>query len=279
MSKNTKINGKPKLNKHPIHRLITVEEFLKRVKKDPNSIYEDFDVKYAIEKLSNAYLPDNSEWKNKAKQILQKAGLKAYIPKDSKSKLKKYKHNPTRLIQEVDTLSCILNESLPKRGRKPEEIEKAIRELDKEGRLTDEDLENPEWDWRTSRNMAIGYIAIVNNLKFKTVFNFYYNCKKSVKESIKRIKENPNSLDVNPKSFLHNYNQAYNDYLIKEHKTHEYHEIAKRLQEALLPAHKALADVSKGIEEAFKPLRETLSKIDFPNIQYLNFKPTKNPKN
>src|SRR3989304_9738610 len=69
-----------------IHYLIKVGEFLKQVKKDPMSIYYDYDVRYAIERLQEICRNGNKKDVNLAKKILIKAGLPAFIPKQSQKR-------------------------------------------------------------------------------------------------------------------------------------------------------------------------------------------------
>ncbi|MDA2920334.1 hypothetical protein MYX76_12725 [Desulfobacterota bacterium AH_259_B03_O07] len=258
--------------KEPIHRLITVGEFLQRVKSDPNSTHEDFNVRYAVEKLSDACLFDNDKsggkalltfvsykrklklvsgktFKNNPEKILEKAGLKAYILKHPRRTLDKYRHNPERLLLEVDTLTNELRESLPKRGRKHTEIIRVLNEKSKQrfnrGLSKKAVRKIPEQDAHpvnTCRNFALRIVADMNYVSFKTLYNLYWELKKSVKEPI------------SDKSFLHSDNQAYNNYLRREHFRHEFNEVFERLVE--LDVSKRLAEAVEEIIKPFQILKE-----------------------
>ena len=247
---------KSDLFKEPIHRLITVEEFLRRVKEDPGSVWTDFDVRYAIEKLSDACLFDNEIYRGKALltfvsykgklklvsgnkaliktfknnpgKILEKVGLKAFILKNPKRTLDKYRHNPKRLVLEVDTLTDELRESLPRRGRKLAEIirtmdEKSEQHFNKKlSKGAKEEILKPNAShYNTCRNFALRIVADMNHVAFRTLYNLYWNCKRSVKES------------APDRSFLRGYDQSYNDYLRREHFRYEFNDVFKRFTGAV----------------------------------------------
>ena len=229
---------------------------MRRVKEDPGSVWTDFDVRYAIEKLSDACLFDNEIYRGKAlltfvsykgklklvsgnkaliktfknnpRKILEKVGLKAFILKNPKRTLDKYRHNPKSLVLEVDTLTDELRESLPRRGRKIAEIirtmdEKSERHFNRKlSKKAKEKIpkQNASPD-NTCRNFALRIVADMNYVSFRTLYNLYWNCKRSVKES------------APDRSFLRGYDQSYKDYLRREHFRYEFNDVFKRFAGAV----------------------------------------------
>jgi len=66
---------------HYIHENIKVSEFLDSVKKDPYSIYTNFEVKYAIQVLQYKSIHEDQSSSKISRELLREAGLIAFIPK------------------------------------------------------------------------------------------------------------------------------------------------------------------------------------------------------
>lgn len=204
-----------KLNlKEPIHHLITIGEFSERIKRKPDSIFEDFDVKYAIEVLQRNCLSNNS---GNAKCILEKADLKAYIPRSSRGRLKKYKDYPERLYREVETYREKLEKELPKRGKTLRQVKEVIE------RYTGHKPKILVSKF-TLRDMAMYIVAVKSGVGYGTLRNFYYPLKE--KKPLLII----TSTDKGHP--LYRYREAYSEYIIKNHT--DIPEIFDRLQKKIV---------------------------------------------
>ena len=82
-SKKSKFDIEPYKPRY-IHLYITVGEFLERIEKNPNCIYCDFSVKYALEVLEREAATGIQSEASPAREILKHAGLKAFVPKNSR---------------------------------------------------------------------------------------------------------------------------------------------------------------------------------------------------
>jgi len=86
---------------------MTVEEFIKRVKESPWEIYK-FDMRYVIEQLRDISLRGTQNKSKIAREILKKAGLQAFIPKEASKRktknaqLKSWENLPFIFIQDVE---------------------------------------------------------------------------------------------------------------------------------------------------------------------------------
>lgn len=129
--------GAPKRNVQ-IHYRITVDEFLRRIKEDPMSVYSDYDVRYAIEKLRSLCQNGRKDDLILAKRILNEAGLSAFIPKQAQERmtenenLRMMQAHPFQFFQKVEEIKKKIQPFLQKRytlyelDKKEEDIKKPI---------------------------------------------------------------------------------------------------------------------------------------------------------
>lgn len=188
-----------------IHRRISEREFLKRVAKDPESVFTDFDVKYAVKVLRDwCRFPIYVGRKSNGVRILKKAGLNAYIPKTSRGILKVYRENPDRLLSEVKLQASKLKQVLPKRAKSDNEKLQVIRMLiDSKATLKSIGRYFPSKSLSDYTNIALAWFAYDNGVSFYTVLKLY-----------EKLKKNRSKVDT--PSWLDDYNDAYIDYVFKE---------------------------------------------------------------
>ncbi len=187
-----------------IHRRIKEQAFLKKIAKDPDSVFTDFDVKYAVERLGK-WCRIGDDWlKKNGTRILKKAGLNAFIPKTSRGYLKEYRENPERLLSEVRLWVSELKEVLPKRAKSKSEKLEAIQKLiDPEDTGKSIGRYFPSKSLSDRTNIALGCIAYRNGVSFDTVSNLY--------EKIRKTRSK-----VGTPPYLDDYKKAYNEYVIIE---------------------------------------------------------------
>ena len=73
----------PELEDRYIHENLTVGEFRRAIKNNPNDICNDFEIKYAVEVLQFVSLHHSIERSRIARKILSDVGLSAFIPNNA----------------------------------------------------------------------------------------------------------------------------------------------------------------------------------------------------
>ncbi len=185
-----------------IHPLISTKDFLALMKRDPFSIVYDFDVRYATETLRVMCSSEINEGAERAKALLRKAGLSAFIPPDVKKRRTKhealfefqseplYFGNLVRDIQEK--LKQSLNKTYKKRGRQEgiigltiamvntskykKDLKRSFESILKK-KLTELDLETLiEGDGgKDFPSLALSLLSYSRKIPFPDLKGFYYS--------------------------------------------------------------------------------------------------------
>ncbi|HLE24585.1 MAG TPA: hypothetical protein VI935_02920 [Thermodesulfobacteriota bacterium] len=180
-----------------IHYLINGDEFLKLVKKDPYLIYYNYNDRYAIERLQETCRNGNKKDVNLAKKILIKAGLPAFIPKQSQKRttenqyLKYWKAHPFEFVQGVEELKTKLQPLLKQhykqieREDKRKDIKNCYKQIFGED-LTDNEvklLTKGECD-KDLTTIALSILSYRMDIPFESLKKSFY--KASQKEKLRR---------------------------------------------------------------------------------------------
>lgn len=201
--------------KQKISSDITVKQFLSRIKYDPCEIYK-FDIRHCIEQLREESITGTQSESKIAREILKKAGLQAFIPKESSKrktqnhKLKSWENNPSLLIQDIEQIKGIIKphwKRLSKKILRDERNRNCIEALLKGGeKLTDDMLyiiTEGERD-KDLTHLAISILAESNEINFEKLKRTYYSNRPSKTRgvSLKELnKSTPSPYGLKPLDF------------------------------------------------------------------------------
>lgn len=195
----TKLLNWDRIYKQSISSNITVEQFISRIKDSPWEIYK-FDIRYCIEKLRDESIHSTQRKSKKAREILRKAGLNAFISKDASkrktenTKLRSWENSPFSLFQEVENLKFIMRphwKRLSKKTSRDDRNRRAIEALLKKGEELDEDrfeiITEGERD-KDITHLAISILSEQNNINFEKLKSYYYKNTHYIDEETKQKK-------------------------------------------------------------------------------------------
>ena len=209
-SKKKKLQGgrkkSPYSNAWQIHRLITVGEFKRRVKKDADNIFLDFDVKYALQRLQ-AISRGNSDAAQRlaAETILKDVGLSAFIPTGSRGALKAFRESPALFFAMLGLIETRLRDIIGNGPRTQESIRKAANTI--LGRSLDKRLPNEPRATLSFKDTSLRILALENGRPFMTILNLHTKLKK----------ENVHKKQSISRKLLMEYAKAYKEYVVREH--------------------------------------------------------------
>ena len=174
---------------HYIHENITVSEFLDSVKKDPYSIYTNFEVKYAIQVLQYKSIHEDQSGSKISRELLREAGLIAFIPKGASNPKspnpiwRYWKKHETELFDEIYNIERKVRSI----GHKYDDD--AIKEIIKEiyGKNPSQSLINRIKEGERSSsaiNLTLSIFSIQENIAYYTLHKFYFKT-----ETVKRRKQ------------------------------------------------------------------------------------------
>ncbi|HEX3037133.1 MAG TPA: hypothetical protein VHT73_18770 [Thermodesulfobacteriota bacterium] len=170
---------------------LDADEFLKRIKENPWAIVDNNKVQLAIIFLREICIQNNNEESEKAKRLLEKAGLKAFIPKrvqsrrtDSPGLLDVKLHAPDfyrAIIQLEQKISPYIKERYHSYIDKRKDLKIAYRSIYNE-ELTEEDIrELTEGEKSRDRtSMALSIFAHRNQLSYNQVRDLYYDIRRAI---------------------------------------------------------------------------------------------------
>lgn len=135
MKKNTSKVDIEELKPRFIHIGCTVEEFLEQIKCDPNSIIYNFDIRFALEVLSDKASTGTHNESLQAKAILNRVGLNAFAPSDDRGRKKEnpfileFERDPYDFLKKVESIRKTIQPAWQKyKGRLSEDLYDAIKD-------------------------------------------------------------------------------------------------------------------------------------------------------
>ncbi len=178
---------------HYIHENIKVSEFLDSVKKDPYSIYTNFEVKYAIQVLQYKSIHEDQSSSKISRELLREAGLIAFIPKGASNPKspnpiwRYWKKHETELFDEIYNIERKVRSIWHKYDKT--QIDDAIKEIIKEiyGKNPSQSLINRIKEGERSSsaiNLTLSIFSIQEYIKYYPLHKFYFKT-----ETVKRRKQ------------------------------------------------------------------------------------------
>ena len=175
-----------KIYQQKINSDMTVEQFISRIKNDPWEIYK-FDIRYVIEKLREESIRGTQVSSKNAREILKKAGLQAFIPKEASKrkthnpKLKSWENNPFLLIQEIEHINGIMRpywKRLSKNILRDDRNRNCIQALLNQGEELTEDMLYKITEGERDKDLthlAISVLAVLHKINFEKLKKTYYS--------------------------------------------------------------------------------------------------------
>ncbi len=192
-----------------IHENMTVSEFLDAINKNPNSLFSNLKIRYAVDVLQTKSLIGNPRESKIAQTILRKANLGLFVPQGAKyretstRKLQGFFQNKHFLFDEIDKVERRVRAIWGKydhRQVKSIGIKNIIKEMIKEiyGCPNPEDgaikiITRGERD-SAGINIALSLFAFRHDISYSTLRKFYFN-KQTTKEraEYQKLKEKDNN--------------------------------------------------------------------------------------
>jgi hypothetical protein len=177
------------LSEYYIHKKITVSELLKAIQDNPHSIMTNFDVRFGVEVLQRQAKQGSPEKSKIAREILKKAGLKAFIPKGaghpkSRNIIMRYLRNNKKfrfmLYEEIDKTEKTVR--LISYKYPPAQVGNAVREIVEE--LYEFSLKEPAIKEiikgersAHATNLVLSIEAWAMGVSYSPIHKFYYSSK------------------------------------------------------------------------------------------------------
>lgn len=225
------------LSERYIHEKITVSEFLKAIQDNPYSIMTNFDVRYGVEVLQRQAKQGSPEKSKIARELLKKAGIKAFIPKGaghpkSPNAIMRYLRNEKKfrfkLYEEIDKTEKTVQ--LIWHNYPPAQVGNAVREIVEElykFPLKESVIKEIVKGERSAHatNLALSIEAWAIGVSYSPLHKFYYSSE-TVAERRKYFEQKDDSrirrveaskletkrLPRKPLNIMHDYESAINLY-------------------------------------------------------------------